>query len=71
MDAKLQYVVLCSDGTSYAVDHRAAFMHWGTQKQPRLDLGKLLAASWVPVRETPMGGGEHFAYSLILLQKPA
>jgi hypothetical protein len=69
MDTKLQYVVLCSDGTSYAVENKSAFMEWGKQKQPRFDLGKLLASGWVPVRESAMGGGEHYAYSLILLQK--
>lgn len=67
---KTQYVVLCSDGTSYAVDNQAAFMEWGKSKQPRFDLGKLLASGWVPVRESGMGGGEHYAYSLILLEHP-
>ena len=66
---QFQYGVLCCDGTSYAVDHQAAFMEWGKQKQPRFDLGKLLASGWTPVRESGMGGGEHYAYSLILLQR--
>lgn len=70
MASQLQYVVLCSDGTSYAVDHQGPFMEWGKQKQPRFDLGKLLASGWIPIRESAMGGGEHYAYSLILLQKP-
>jgi hypothetical protein len=71
MNTKLQYLVLCSDGTSYAVDNQAPFMVWGTQKPPRFDLGKLLASGWVPLRETAMGGGEHYSYSLILLQAPS
>ena len=69
MGTQIQYVVLCSGGTSYAIDNQNAFMEWGKQKQPRFDLGKLLATGWTPLRETPMGGGEHYAYSLILLQK--
>ena len=71
METKYQYVVLCSDGTSYAVDHQAPFSVWGQQRPPRFDLGKLLASGWIPVRESAMGGGEHYAYSLILLQHPA
>ena len=69
MEAKYQYVVLCSNGTSYAVEHQAAFIEWGKPKQPRFDLGKLLASGWAPLRETPMGVGDHFAYSLVLLQR--
>ena len=68
---EFQYAVLCSDGTSYAVDNKAAFMKWGQPKQPRFDLGSLLKAGWVPVRETAMGGGEQYAYSLILLERSA
>jgi hypothetical protein len=70
MASQLQYVVLCSDRTSYAVDLQGPFMEWGKQKQPRFDLGKLLALGWIPIRESAMGEGEHYAYSLILLQKP-
>jgi hypothetical protein len=70
MTTTYQYVVLCSDGTSYAVDSQSAFREWGKQKQPRFDLGKFLASGWMPVRESAMGGGEHYAYSLILLQLP-
>jgi hypothetical protein len=65
---EFQYIVLCCDGTSYAVDNQAPFFEWGKQKQPRFDLGKYLSSGWIPVRETGMGG-ENFAYSLILLQK--
>ena len=65
----VQYVVLCSDGTSYVVDNQQPFMQWGQQKQPRFDLAKLLASGWVPVRETGMGGGEHMAFALIALEK--
>jgi hypothetical protein len=35
-------------------------------------LPQLLEEGWVPVRETPMGGGtSSLAHSLILLEKPA
>jgi hypothetical protein len=40
----LQYVILRSDGTSYAVDHQAAFFKWGQQPPHRFDLGKC----WLP-----------------------
>jgi hypothetical protein len=69
VSTNLQYVILCSDGTSYAVDHQNPITVWGQQKPARFDLGKLLTSGWAPVRETAMGGGEHYAYSLILLEK--
>jgi len=65
----IQYVVLCSDGTSYAVDHQAAFSQWGQPREPRFDLGTLLAAGWTPIREVGMGGGDGCAYALIVLKR--
>jgi hypothetical protein len=52
---------------------------WGTQsglepeeaKDPKIStLAQLLAEGWVPIRETPMGGGtSQLAHSLVLLEK--
>jgi hypothetical protein len=66
---QIQFVVLCRDGTSYAVDHHTCYMEYGKPKEPRFDLGKLLASGWRPVRESGMGGGERIAYSLVVLEK--
>ena len=64
---QLRYVVVCSDGTSHDLSRRAPFAEWGKTKEPRYDLPDLLGQGWTPVRETGMGGGEHFAYALVLL----
>jgi hypothetical protein len=66
-----KYVVVCSDGTSYDLSNKAQVTEWGKPKKPRFDLEDLLAAGWSPVRETGMGGGEHAAYALVVLQKDA
>ena len=67
--SQTKYVVVCSDGTSYDLAHRAKVSEWGKPKQARFDLEVLLAAGWAPVRETGMGGGEHAAYALVVLEK--
>jgi hypothetical protein len=69
--AEIRYVVVCSDGTSYDLSRRAPFVEWGKTKKPQYDLQELLEQGWSPVRETGMGGGEHFAYALVLLKKDA
>jgi hypothetical protein len=40
----------------------------GGDQEATLDIQDLLAQGWTPVRETGMGGGEHFAYALVLLK---
>jgi hypothetical protein len=67
--SQAKYVVVCSDGTSYDLSGSQQFMEWGKTKKPRFDLTDLLAKGWVPVRETGMGGGEHAAFALVLLEK--
>jgi hypothetical protein len=67
--SEIRYVVVCSDGTSYDLSRRAVFLQWGKTKKPEYDLQELLQQGWLPVRETGMGGGEHFAYALVLLKK--
>jgi hypothetical protein len=69
--AELRYAVVCSDGTSYDLARRAPFVEWGKTKMPHYDLQDLLEQGWTPVREAGMGGGEHFAYALVLLRKGA
>ena len=63
------YLVVCSDGNSYDLAVRAQVSEWGKPKKPRFDLADLLEAGWAPVRETGMGGGEHAAYALVVLQR--
>jgi hypothetical protein len=67
---EIRYVLVCSDGTSYALAGRAPVMEWGKPRKPQYDLQDLLEEGWLPVRETGMGGGEHLAFALVLLQKP-
>jgi hypothetical protein len=67
MDSKLQYVVLCSDGTSYAVNNQAAFMERGKQEQPRFDLGKLLEWSPVPTTRSLVSTGFERSWGLGVL----
>ncbi len=69
--AEMRYVVVCSDGTSYDLSRKAPFVEWGKNKKPQYDLQELLEQGWSPVRETGMGGGEHFAYALVLVKKEA
>ena len=66
---QVTYVVVCSDGTSYDLSKKDQFMEWGKTKQPRFDLQDLIAHGWVPVRETGMGGGDHAAFALVVLEK--
>jgi hypothetical protein len=65
----VKYVVVCSDGTSYDLGPQKPIMEWGKPKPPRFDLPELLADGWIPVRETGMGGGDHIAFALVLLEK--
>jgi hypothetical protein len=67
--SQTKYIVVCSDGTSYDLSGREQYMEWGKTKTPLFDLADLLAQGWVPVRETGMGGGEHLAFALVLLEK--
>jgi hypothetical protein len=67
--ARTKYVIVCSDGTSYDLSARQQVMEWGKPKTPRFDLADLLADGWAPVRETGMGGGDHAAFALIVLEK--
>jgi hypothetical protein len=69
--AQTTYVIVCSDGTSYDMSRREPCMEWGKTKKPCYDLQDLLAQGWSPVRETGMGGGDHFAFALVLLKKDA
>ena len=64
-----KYVVVCSDGTSYDLSSQTQVMEWGKTKEPRFELQDLLAQGWSPVRETGMGGGDHAAFALVLLEK--
>jgi hypothetical protein len=52
---------VCSDGTSHDLGQRKPFMKWGKPKEGGYDLQDLLDQGWVPVRETAMGGGDHYA----------
>jgi hypothetical protein len=67
--SQIKYVIVCSDGTSYHLPDQAPVMEFGKPKNPRFDLPALLADGWVPVRETGMGGGDHNAFALVLLEK--
>jgi hypothetical protein len=67
--SELRYVVVCSDGTSYDLSRKTPFGEWGKTRKPHYDLQELLGQGWSPVRETGMGGGEHYAYALVLLKK--
>jgi hypothetical protein len=67
--AQSRYVVVCSDGTSYDLSKGTQLMEWGKTKKPRFDLQDLLAQGWSPVRETGMGGGDHAAFALVVLEK--
>jgi hypothetical protein len=67
--AEIRYVVVCSDGTSYDLARRKPFAEWGKTKTPQYDLQDLLDQGWTAVRETGMGGGEHMAYALVVVQK--
>ena len=44
-------------------------MEWGKAKKARFDLQDLLDQGWAPVRESGMGGGDHAAVSLVVLEK--
>jgi hypothetical protein len=61
--------VVCTDGTSYDLSRKTPFAEWGKTRKSQFDLQDLLEQGWTPVRETGMGGGEHFAYALVLLKK--
>jgi hypothetical protein len=67
--AQFRYVVVCSDGTSYDLSKKTQYMEWGKPKRPQFDLQDLLAQGWSPVRETGMGGGDHAAFALVVLEK--
>jgi hypothetical protein len=67
--AETKYVVVCSDGTSYDLARKSQLMEWGKTKKPQFDLHDLLAQGWAPVRETGMGGGDHAAFALVVLEK--
>ena len=67
--ARTKYIIVCSDGTSYDLSSRTQVMEWGKPKAPRFDLVDLLAQGWVPVRETGMGGGDHVAFALVVLEQ--
>lgn len=67
--AQTKFVIVCSDGTSYELPDRAPVMEYGKPKKPRFDLPALLADGWVPVRESGMGGGDHIAFALVVVEK--
>ena len=67
--AQAKYVVVCSDGTSYDLSRNTPIAEWGKTKKPQFDLQELLSQGWNPVRETGMGGGDHTAFALVLLEK--
>jgi hypothetical protein len=67
--SRAKYVIVCSDGTSYELPDRDPVSEWGKPKKPQFDLPRLLADGWVPVRETGMGGGDHAAFALVVLEK--
>jgi hypothetical protein len=66
---EIRYVVVCTDGTSYDLSRKVPFAEWGKSRKQQFDLQDLLEQGWTPVRETGMGGGEHYAYALVLLKK--
>jgi hypothetical protein len=64
------YVIMNNAGHSWNAVAGAEPMESGNPSTPVLP--QLLQDGWVPVRETPMGGGtSHLAHSLILLEKDA
>jgi hypothetical protein len=65
-----RYVLINNAGYSWVV--RAGGEPADGQDQSGTVLPQLLSEGWVPVRETPMGGGtSQLAHSLILLEKEA
>jgi hypothetical protein len=68
--AQYCYVIMNNAGHSWSALANAnpEVAEGGTPSTPILP--QLLQEGWVPVRETPMGGGtSHLAHSLILLEK--
>ncbi len=66
---RTKYVVVCSDGTSHDMARRQPFAEWGKERTSSYDLQDLLDQGWAPVREAGMGGGNHNAFGLVVLQK--
>ena len=69
------YVILNNAGHSWPV-HTPAVAAFAEEEalpeQPAPILPRLLQEGWVPIRETPMGGGTSpLAHSLILLERAA
>jgi hypothetical protein len=64
-----RYVVINNAGHSWAV-MSAADLSTDLKDQNGTLAPQLLQEGWVPVRETPMGGGtSQLAHSLVLLEK--
>ena len=64
------YVILNNAGHSWPVLSAAAAAPGAAWDQGSFVLAQLLQEGWVPVRETPMGGGtSQLAHALILLEK--
>jgi hypothetical protein len=62
------YVILNNAGSSWALLSGGESTETPYEKPPVLP--QLLQEGWVPVRETPMGGGtSQLAHSLVLLEK--
>jgi hypothetical protein len=62
------YVIVNNAGHSWAVVNATETTEPHEPKVPGLP--QLLQEGWVPVRETPMGGGtSQLAHSLVLLEK--
>jgi hypothetical protein len=68
--SQFRFVVINNAGHSWPILNSA---DGEAPKDPNASvLPQLLADGWVPVRETPMGGGtSSLAHSLILLEKKA
>jgi hypothetical protein len=67
--AQYRYVILNNAGHSWPAQSAEDVANV-SEPSPTI-LPKLLDDGWVPVRETPMGGGASpLAHSLVLLEKP-
>jgi hypothetical protein len=64
------FVIVNNAGNSWAVMNATDLNQ--PREQPTPMLPQLLEEGWVPVRETPMGGGTSpLAHSLVLLERTA
>jgi hypothetical protein len=66
------YIIMNNAGHSWSAQPNASLESTEGSNPSAPVLPQLLEEGWVPVRETPMGGGtSHLAHSLILLETEA